>query len=62
MTGAAEAFFSSLEWEVVSRHRFVDTRTAQAVLGVLQPLLAALGRWHDESINYEPAALDPEAA
>ena len=29
---AAEAFFSSLEWEVLSRNRFVDTRTAQAVV------------------------------
>jgi len=29
---AAEAFFSSLEWEVLSRHRFVDTRHAQAVV------------------------------
>lgn len=29
---AAEAFFSSLEWEVLSRHEFVDTRQAQAVV------------------------------
>jgi putative transposase len=29
---AAEAFFSSLEWEVLSRHDFVDTRQAQAVV------------------------------
>jgi putative transposase len=29
---AAEAFFSSLEWEVLSRHHFVDTRQAQAVV------------------------------
>jgi transposase InsO family protein len=28
---AAEAFFSSLEWEVLSRHDFIDTRQAQAV-------------------------------
>src|SRR4051794_23352983 len=28
---AAEAFFSSLEWEVLSRHDFADTRSAQAV-------------------------------
>ena len=28
----AEAFFSSLEWEVLSRHRFADPRTAQAVV------------------------------
>jgi len=29
---AAEAFFSSLEWEVLSRHTFTDTRHAQAVV------------------------------
>ncbi len=29
---AAEAFFSSLEWEVLSRHQLTDTRQAQAVV------------------------------
>ena len=29
---AAEAFFSSLEWEVLSRHKFENTRQAQAVV------------------------------
>jgi putative transposase len=29
---AAEAFFSSLEWEVLSRHEFNNTRQAQAVV------------------------------
>ena len=29
---AAEAFFSSLEWEVLSRHKFANTRQAQAVV------------------------------
>ncbi len=29
---AAEAFFSTLEWEVLSRHEFADTRQAQAVV------------------------------
>lgn len=29
---AAEAFFSSLEWEVLSRHDFTNTRQAQAVV------------------------------
>lgn len=29
---AAEAFFSSLEWEVLSRHEFGNTRQAQAVV------------------------------
>lgn len=29
---AAEAFFSSLEWEVLSRHRFDNTRQARAIV------------------------------
>ena len=29
---AAEAFFSSLEWEVLSRHDFANTGQAQAVV------------------------------
>jgi putative transposase len=29
---AAEAFFSALEWEVLSRHDFENTRQAQAVV------------------------------
>ncbi len=29
---AAEAFFSSLEWEVLSRQEFSSTRAAQAVV------------------------------
>ena len=29
---AAEALFSSLEWEVLSRHEFATTRQAQAVV------------------------------
>ena len=29
---AAEAFFSSLEWEVLSRHQFTDTNQARAVV------------------------------
>ena len=29
---AAEALFSSLEWEVLSRHTFANTRQAQAVV------------------------------
>jgi putative transposase len=29
---AAEAFISTLEWEVLSRHEFVDTAQAQAVV------------------------------
>lgn len=29
---AAEAFFNSLEWEVLSRHEFVNTRQAQIIV------------------------------
>lgn len=64
---AAEAFFSSLEWEVLSRHRFVDTRHAQAV--VLEWCYGFYNhtRRHSSAgmmspINYETAALNPEAA
>ncbi len=32
INAAAEAFFSSLEWEVLSRHDFANTRQAQAVV------------------------------
>ena len=49
---AAEAFFSSLEWEVLSRHQFVDTRQAQAVVlewcyGFYNHTPSAQQRWHD---------------
>jgi transposase InsO family protein len=65
---AAEAFFSSLEWEVLSRHDFVDTRQAQAVV-----LNWCYGFYNHERrhssagmmspINYEnTAAPDREAA
>lgn len=32
INAAAEAFFSSLEWEVLSRHEFTNTRAARAVV------------------------------
>jgi putative transposase len=32
INAAAEAFFSSLEWEVLSRHEFKNTGQAQAVV------------------------------
>ena len=49
---AAEAFFSTLEWEVLSRHRFVrhptgPGRRARVVLRLLQPHPPAQQRWHD---------------
>lgn len=64
---AAEAFFSSLEWEVLSRHDFANTRQAQAVV-----LDWCYGFYnHDRRhstvdmmspINYENATPDREAA
>ena len=64
---AAEAFFSSLEWEVLSRHRFVDTRQAQAV--VLEWCYGFYNhtRRHSSAgmmapITYETTALNREAA
>ena len=64
---AAEAFFSSLEWEVLSRHRFADTRHAQAV--VLEWCYGFYNhtRRHSSAgmmapITYETTALQSEAA
>lgn len=64
---AAEAFFSSLEWEVLSRHEFANTRQAQAVV-----LDWCYGFYNHERrhssadmmspINYENTALTREAA
>jgi transposase InsO family protein len=64
---AAEAFFSSLEWEVLSRHQFADTRHAQAV--VLEWCYGFYNhtRRHSSAgmmapITYETTALNREAA
>lgn len=65
---AAEAFFSSLEWEVLSRHDFRDTRQAQAVVLDWCYGFYNHDRRHSSAammspINYEnTAALDREAA
>lgn len=64
---AAEAFFSSLEWEVLSRHEFTSTGQAQAVVidwcygfyNVKRRHSAAGGQ---SPINYENAALNRVAA
>ena len=64
---AAEAFFSSLEWEVLSRHDFTGTGQAQAVVidwcysfyNVRRRHSAAGGQ---SPINYENTALNREAA
>ena len=64
---AAEAFFSSLEWEVLSRHRFVDTRQAQAVVLEWCHGFYNHTRRHSSAgmmapITYETTALQSEAA
>ncbi len=64
---AAEAFFSSLEWEVLSRHDFKHTRQAQAV--VIDWCYGFYNQQHRHSaaggqspIKYENSALNREAA
>jgi putative transposase len=66
---AAEAFFSSLEWEVLSRHEFADTRQAQAVVldwcyGFYNHDRRTLERRHDEphQLREQTAAPNREAA
>jgi transposase InsO family protein len=65
---AAEAFFSSLEWEVLSRHEFADTRRAQAIVLDWCYGFYNHDRRHSAAnmmspINYETAAATiPEAA
>jgi len=64
---AAEAFFSSLEWEVLSRHDFETTTAAQAVVMDWCYGFYNHDRRHSSAnmmspINYENTALDREAA
>jgi len=64
---AAEAFFSSLEWEVLSRHEFATTGQAQAVVidwcyGFYNHRRRHSAAAGQSPINYEQAALDREAA
>ena len=64
---AAEAFFSSLEWEVLSRHDFENTRQAQTVVMDWCYGFYNHERRHSSAdmmspINYETAALNREAA
>ena len=64
---AAEAFSSSLEWEVLSRHDFVSTRQAQAVVIEWCYGFYNHQRRHSSAgglspINYETIALAREAA
>jgi putative transposase len=64
---AAEAFFSSLEWEVLSRHEFATTRAAQAVVMDWCYGFYNHRRRHSAAaglspINYETATLNRDAA
>jgi len=64
---AAEAFFSSLEWEVLSRHRFADTRAAQAIVldwcyGFYNHTRRHSAAAMMSPITYETTALNREAA
>ena len=64
---AAEAFFSSLEWEVLSRHDFENTTQAQAVVmdwcyGFYNHQRRHTAAAMQSPINYETAALNREAA
>src|SRR4051794_9787276 len=67
VNAAAEAFFSSLEWEVLSRHQFDSTAKARAVVidwcygfyNTQRRHSAAAGL---SPINYETTALTREAA
>ena len=64
---AAEAFFSSLEWEVLSRHDFDNTRQAQAVVidwcyGFYNHQRRHSAAGGQSPINYETAALTRDAA
>ncbi|MEI2825611.1 MAG: hypothetical protein V9F04_03850 [Dermatophilaceae bacterium] len=65
---AAEAFFSSLEWEVLSRNEFQSTtEAATVVIGLVLELLqhrpaATAPHAMMSPVDYENAALTPRAA
>jgi putative transposase len=64
---AAEAFFSSLEWEVLSRHEFASTAKARAVVidwcyGFYNHQRRHSAAAGQSPINYETAALTRDAA
>ncbi len=65
---AAEAFFSTLEWEVLSRHAFTDPDHAQQVVAKWCLEFYNTGRRHSSAAMMSPvafettAALRPEAA
>lgn len=64
---AAEAFFSSLEWEVLSRHEFTSIAQARAVVmdwcyGFYNHQRRHSAAGGQSPINYETAALNRDAA
>jgi putative transposase len=64
---AAEAFFSSLEWEVLSRHQFDDTTAARATVidwcyGFYNHQRRHSAAAGQSPINYETTALNRDAA
>ena len=64
---AAEAFFSSLKWEVLSRHEFENTTAAATVVMDWCWNFYNTERRHSAAdmmspIDYEQAALTPRAA
>ena len=64
---AAEAFFSTLEWEVLSRNNFADTAQARAVVLDWSYEFYNTSRRHSAAgmmspINYETTAAQPDAA
>ena len=64
---AAEAFFSTLEWEVLSRHKLTDTDQARAVVLDWCYEFYNHTRRHSSAnmmspINYETASVQPDAA
>jgi transposase InsO family protein len=64
---AAEAFFSGLEWEVLSRHEFDTTAQARATVidwcyGFYNHQRRHSAAAGQSPINYETSALDREAA
>ena len=64
---AAEAFFSSLEWEVLSRHQFATTTEARTTVidwcyGFYNHLRRHSAAAGQSPIDYETTALTREAA
>jgi len=59
---AAEAFFSTLEWEVLSRHEFTDPDHAQRVAAEWCSEFYNTKRRHSSAAMMTPAAFEATAA